>query len=338
MLLVRMLVLCLVTLVAAVPADAAPFWGAKESMPADTDPEELKDGEFVWDAAAEPSGPILVVVSLTEQRAYVYRNGVRIGVATTSTGKPGFETPTGVFTVLQKDKDHHSKKYDNAPMPYQERLTWGGVALHAGGLPGYPSSHGCVHLPTAFAQLLFGVSDLGMTVVIAEDGEAPRDVVHPGMLSPVATNGATLPEEPRLAPGEQFRWEPTAATEGPISLVLSGADQRLLVYRDGVEIGRTRVTIKDPKQPLGTHVFLALQPGSDGKTRWKAVSIPGHAGTPEAGDPSEVQRIVVPPAFLTGLRPLLLPGTTLFVTDSPVLPTTTGVQLQVVTDRAPPKG
>jgi hypothetical protein len=338
-LLVRTLVISLVAFVAAVPADAGmPTWGATESMPADTDPEDLKPGQFVWDADAEPSGPILVVVSLTEQRAYVYRNGVRIGVSTTSTGKPGYETPTGVFVVLQKDVDHHSKKYDNAPMPYQERLTWGGVALHAGGLPGYPSSHGCVHLPSAFAKLLFGVSALGMTVVIGEDGEAPRDVVHPGLLTPVAANGATLPEEPRLAPGEQFRWEPSAGTDGPISLVVSGADQRLLVYRDGVEIGRTRVTIRDPKQPLGTHVFLALDGGAGGNTRWKAVSIPGHAGTPVGGDASEVQRIVVPPAFLTGMRPLVTAGTTLFVTDAPVLPTTTGVQLQVVTDGAPPAG
>jgi len=78
----------------------------------------------VWDPALAPEGPIVVVVSLTEQRAYVYRNGVQIGFTTVSTGKPGHETPTGIFTILQKDKDHRSSKYNNAPMPYQERLTW----------------------------------------------------------------------------------------------------------------------------------------------------------------------------------------------------------------------
>ncbi len=128
---------------------------------------------------------MVVVVSLTEQRAYVYRNGVEIGFTTVSTGKPGHETPTGIFTILQKDADHHSSLYNDAAMPDQERLTWDGVALHAGGLPGYPSSHGCVHLPSKFAEDLFGESHLGMTVVIVNTKTAPADVVHPSALAPV---------------------------------------------------------------------------------------------------------------------------------------------------------
>src|SRR5262249_11146786 len=111
-----------------------PFWGDRQSKPADTDPTTLRPGPVILDAAAVDVGPIVVVVSLDEQRATVYRNGVRIGVATVSTGRPGHATPTGVFTILQKDEDHRSKKYDDAPMPYSERLTWDGVALHAGGL------------------------------------------------------------------------------------------------------------------------------------------------------------------------------------------------------------
>ena len=125
-------------------AQAVPFWGAKTSSPAGTPPAALKPGEWVWGGDAKDMGPMAVVVSLTEQRAYVYRNGLLIAVSTVSTGKPGHETPTGVFTILQKDKDHHSSKYNDAPMPYQERLTWDGVALHAGRIPGYPASHGCV--------------------------------------------------------------------------------------------------------------------------------------------------------------------------------------------------
>ena len=172
-------------LVAALPAAAVPFWGAKQSSPADTAPGALKPGEFVWNPVVAPAGPIVVVVSLTEQRAYVYRNGVEIGFTTVSTGKPGHETPTGVFTILQKDKDHRSSKYNNAPMPYQQRLTWDGVALHAGGLPGYPESHGCVHLPSKFAEELFGSSHMGMTVVVVDTRTAPVDVVHPAALAPV---------------------------------------------------------------------------------------------------------------------------------------------------------
>ncbi len=320
-----------------VVAMATPFWGAKDTMPIGTDPAALKPGQFVWDADAAPDGPLVVVVSLTEQRAYVYRNGVQIGVTTISTGKPGFETPTGVFTVLEKDKDHHSKKYDNAPMPYSERLTWEGVALHAGGLPGYPSSHGCVHLPSEFARRLFDVSARGMVVVIAEDGEAPRDVVHPGLLTPVSADTGDPVEAPRLSATEAYRWQPSAKADGPVSLVVSGADERVRVYRGGVEIGRARVTIRDPKTPLGTHVFVSLGDGADGKPRWSAVGVPGHAGKDVAPlDADEVRRITLPPAFLADVRPLIVAGTALLVTDAPMSQESTGVSLQVVTDNPPP--
>ncbi len=173
---------------AAGSAFALPFWGAKESSPIGTSPAALNPGEFVWAPGIAPDGPIVVIVSLTEQRAYVYRNGIEIGYTTVSTGKPGHETPTGIFTILQKDANHHSSKYNNAPMPYQERLTWDGVALHAGGLPGYPESHGCVHLPSKFSEELFGVTQLGMTVVVVDEKTAPADVVHPAALVPVSAS------------------------------------------------------------------------------------------------------------------------------------------------------
>jgi len=118
---------------------------AAQQQPAGTPPEDLKGGEFVWNPDASPSGPVVVVVSLSEQFAYVYRNGLRIAYCPVATGKPGHETPTGVFTILQKDKDHVSSIY-NAKMPYTERLTWSGICLHAGSIPGYPNSHGCIHL------------------------------------------------------------------------------------------------------------------------------------------------------------------------------------------------
>src|SRR5262249_60590048 len=124
---------------AAVLALAVPFWGARDSLPAETPPESLRPGQFVWNPDVATSGPITMIVSLDEQRAYVYRNGLRIGYTTVSTGRKGHATPLGVFTILQKDRDHHSDKYNDAAMPWQERLTWDGVALHAGGPPGYPS-------------------------------------------------------------------------------------------------------------------------------------------------------------------------------------------------------
>src|SRR3954468_23369998 len=118
----------------------------------------LKPGEFVWRPEISPRGPVVVVVSLPEQLVHVYRNGVAIGVSTCSTGKPGNRTPTGVFTILQKRQEHYSSTYNNAAMPNMQRLTWRGVALHAGNLPGYPASHGCIRLPTSFSKMLFSVT------------------------------------------------------------------------------------------------------------------------------------------------------------------------------------
>ena len=144
--------------------------------------DSLKPGDFTWNPDASPSGPVAIIVSLPEQRVYVYRNGVEIAVSTCSTGKPGHSTPTGIFTILQKDKNHHSSTYNDAPMPNMERLTWSGIALHAGQLPGYPASHGCVRLPLGFSQKLFTVTHIGTPVIIANAASAPADVVHPGQV------------------------------------------------------------------------------------------------------------------------------------------------------------
>ncbi|MFY2764978.1 L,D-transpeptidase [Arenimonas sp. MALMAid1274] len=331
----------------AVPeAVAVPFWGAKESRAAGTAPADLKPGEWLWLAQAAPSGPVVVVVSLSEQRAYAYRNGVVIGISTTSSGKQGYETPTGVFTILQKDKDHHSSIYNNAAMPYTQRLTWGGVALHAGGLPGYPSSHGCVHLPSEFARLLFEVSPMGMTVVVAQEGKSPEDVVHPGLFSPVDAATGADDLKPRLPASQDYRWQPEASPEGPVTLLLSGADRRLLVFRGGKEIGRARITLRDPATPLGTQVLVVKDgdsgqpdPFASGQTMplWFSIGVPGHeTDTTVPLDAQALQRIDLAPEFAMRVRPLLTPGVSVLVTDAPVLPGATGGALDVLTS-APPE-
>ena len=104
--------------------------------------DSLRPGEFVWHPERSPSGPVAIIVSIPRQLVHVYRNGVRIAVSTCSSGRPGHDTPTGVFVVLQKDPLHKSNLYSDAPMPNMNRLTWSGIALHAGNLPGYPASHG----------------------------------------------------------------------------------------------------------------------------------------------------------------------------------------------------
>jgi lipoprotein-anchoring transpeptidase ErfK/SrfK len=116
-------------------------------------------------AEALESG-VLIVVSLPTQRMFVFRKGELWDVSKVSTGKRGHETPEGIFPILQKKVMHHSNLYDDAPMPYMQRLTWGGVALHAGRVPGYPASHGCIRLPASFAKKLYGITRFNSTVVI----------------------------------------------------------------------------------------------------------------------------------------------------------------------------
>jgi lipoprotein-anchoring transpeptidase ErfK/SrfK len=137
----------------------------------------LKPGEFVWQPERSPAGAVEMVVSIPLQRAYVYRGGTLIGVTTVSTGKPGHRTPTGKFDILQKRAKHFSSIYNNAPMPYMQRLTWGGIALHAGQIPGRPASHGCVRLPLDFARNLFGVTSMGGSVHIVDKSPAPLEAL-----------------------------------------------------------------------------------------------------------------------------------------------------------------
>lgn len=128
----------------------------------------LKPGGFVWRKGAMPAGPTDVVVSLRAQMAYVYRAGELVGASTISSGKPGHETPVGVFPILEKRKIHESNRYSEAPMPYMQRLNWHGVALHGGTVAGTPASHGCVRLPMAFAQKLFDLTSIGSQVIIED--------------------------------------------------------------------------------------------------------------------------------------------------------------------------
>ena len=128
-------------------------------------PKMLKPGQYAW-ASNLGSGPAKVVISLTDQMAYVYRGDQLIGVTTVSSGKPGKDTPTGIFNVLEKKPMHRSRKYDNAAMPFMQRIDTYGIALHAGHNPGEPASHGCVRLPSAFAAKLYQVTDVGTPVLI----------------------------------------------------------------------------------------------------------------------------------------------------------------------------
>jgi hypothetical protein len=284
--------------------------GAKTSSVADTDVGALKPGQFVWAPQLAPQGPMTVVVSLSDQRAYVYRNGIRIGASTVSTGKKGHETPTGVFTILQKNAEHYSNRYNNAPMPYMQRLTWDGIALHAGKLPGYAASHGCVRLPLAFSKGLFEETSMGMTVVVVDDHPNPRAIVDPGLAaSPV--QDAHL----RLAPGEAFRWHPELSPSGPVTILVSFADQRMLVLRNGKVIGSARVGV--PAELFNGTEAMQLE-GFDaaGHPKWFYIGIPGReASHGKPLDRSKIEQVRISQDFMAKLRAILSPGATLVVSD-----------------------
>ena len=129
-------------------------------------PKELKPGQFVWRDVPESAGPERIVISLSDQMAYLYRGDTLMAATTISSGRDDKPTPTGIFSILDKTPMYRSKKYDNAPMPYAEFFEPHGIALHAGYVGDAPNSHGCVHLPSAFAKKLYGITDIGTPVLI----------------------------------------------------------------------------------------------------------------------------------------------------------------------------
>src|SRR5215467_4862069 len=131
-----------------------------------------------------PKGPLQIVVSIGTQKVTLFSNGVRVAQGPVSTGVPGRPTPTGVFSIIEKDRYHHSNLYSNAPMPYMQRITWSGVALHEGVLPGYPASHGCIRMSHDFAQKLWPITNLGVRVIVAHHELAPVEFEHPKLFAP----------------------------------------------------------------------------------------------------------------------------------------------------------
>jgi L,D-transpeptidase catalytic domain len=309
----------LLAIVAALFALERTFIGAEtftEGVRVSPDTVTLKRGQYVWEPERAPEGPLLIVASITEQVAYVYRNGIRIARSSVSTGRPGHPTPTGVFTILEKEVHHTSSIYKGAEMPYMERVTWGGIALHAGDLPGYPDSHGCVRLPLEFSKLLFGVTMKGATVIIADAHSAPATTVHPGLF--FAQSGQ---ESEPIAAGK-FDWDPDKSPSGPVSVIVSSADKTVYVYRNGVEIGRAGIPNPQVTLPLNDLVFSALQgKDPDGHLQWAEVTATGESKSSESIFLA-AQKSGIPTAFLDKAKTVISPGATLIFTDRPVDPST----------------
>lgn len=258
--------------------------------------DRLKPGEYLWWPQLAPSGPIIMMINRTTQRAVLYRNGVPIGVSTISTGRAGHRTPAGSFVILEKQARHFSSIYDSAPMPFMQRLTWGGVALHGGQLPGYPASHGCIRLPLAFARLIYAETRLGMTVVITDATTLPSLMLNgdgPGNDDPSANDA--------------IMWDPLRAPDGPITIIASVSDGRALIMRNGHLIGAAPVTLAAPVDRPRLFVLASLDAAGE---HWQPTPLNGEAVEAQQ---SPWELLSLPDQLRSALQPLLGPSVRLVI-------------------------
>jgi lipoprotein-anchoring transpeptidase ErfK/SrfK len=267
-------------------------------------------------AAAKPNeaggkslkGPYQVVVSINSQHLSLYGADGLIRTSPVSTGMRGHPTPTGVFTVIGKERFHRSNIYSNAPMPFMQRITWSGVAMHEGVLPGYPASHGCIRMGADFAIFMWGTTKIGSRVIVTDGAPVPAEISSaklflppaslPRIAAPVAIaadvkgmvvaakSAVRSADEPSLlvmqndGPDAAMQTAFTkpkfdAYREGPVSVFVSRKTGKLYVRYDYAPLFETPVTIKNPERPLGTHVYTAMEKTNDGASmRWNAISIP----------------------------------------------------------------
>jgi lipoprotein-anchoring transpeptidase ErfK/SrfK len=406
----RVAAAALTVLTAAAPAEAATRQARPERTAEATAPREA--GE-----------PLMAIVSIKSQKVTIYDADGWVLRAPVSSGTTGRETPQGVFSVIQKDKDHHSNLYDDAWMPNMLRITWSGIALHGGPLPGYPASHGCVRMPFGFAEKLFDKVRIGMRVIIAPDDVEPVEFSHPALLVPKpdaiaaapahaqalareADQAARLAQEAKSAAAVAVReaapltasvrklellrtradaelasaekalaaaktdqakaraaglkqkaagkvsklqtqldtlnanakskLDAVAAAQDtakaaeakradaakvareaklalvPVSIFISRKTQRLYVRRGPESILDVPVTIRDPDQAIGTHVFTAVGRTGAG-LRWTAATIEG------ANDGmAALNRITIPQDVLDRVAPTALPRSSLIISDEPL--------------------
>jgi lipoprotein-anchoring transpeptidase ErfK/SrfK len=351
-----------------------------------------------------PPGPLHIVISIKKQQLTLYAGGVPYAQSRVSTGVPGHPTPQGIFSILEKRIYHESNIYSSAPMPYMQRITWSGVAMHQGVVPNHPASHGCIRLPADFARRLWSLTKVGARVIIAQDdvplteisskrlftagpqatAEAPQparvrvatsavtDAPLKGSIDASAAQEARIEQaidqmvQTGVAAGEARATEalPTAPDTplrlldkpptlvaakdpmlrpGPISVYISRKLGKLFVRKGFTEVFETAVTITNPDEPLGTHMFTALDGHNDGTMRWNVASLatdrlvkPGkyQMTYTRRGEPLRVQlvapeyevqqprdpnaaldRIAIPQDALARINELMTPGASLIISD-----------------------
>jgi lipoprotein-anchoring transpeptidase ErfK/SrfK len=186
----------------------SPPWQQQRRAPRRSIPRNVEDdGEKIVSTLPKPTGPLTIVVSLGKQTVSIYDHNQKIASSPISSGMSGRETPTGIFSIIEKNRYHYSNLYGGAPMPYMNRITNSGVAMHEGVVPGYPASHGCIRLPAAFARNLFGITEIGARVIVTHDDPTPVDFESDHIIEPLppatadATKAGYSPVTPAAAEG-----------------------------------------------------------------------------------------------------------------------------------------
>ena len=303
-----------------------------------------------------PKGPLQIIISIADQRISLYDNGALIARSSVSTGVQGYPTPLGIFSVISKERWHRSNIYSAAPMPYMQRITWSGIALHAGVLPGYPASHGCIRLSNDFAIRLWHLTERGTRVIIAPEDVQPVEIANRHLSVPkpkvpsesetaaVAGSGTTAHSSApaALVRGDELAFATLKVAPQkvvPISVFVSRKLSRLFVRKGLTPLFDIPVEIHSPEEPLGTHVFTAMEPQKDSASRWTVVSMPrafSHASagtaqerkepgerTAEATSPvslpdsadAALDRIEIPQDVVEQISELLTPGSSLIISD-----------------------
>jgi lipoprotein-anchoring transpeptidase ErfK/SrfK len=326
---------------------ASPAAGARPMVVATTTRSKVAAKEPEDEVAVRAKAnklPYNVVISLEKQQLTLYAGTEVIARSRVSTGTAGHTTPSGVFSVIQKDRWHRSNIYGNAPMFYMQRITWSGVAMHQGIVPNYPASHGCIRLPESFAKQMWGITQMGARVIIARPELAPAAVAHarlfvfkpeptakpePGetvasssdlvraayvALGTEQTDGvkqATGPiatDAPKpLDPALNAAAKEKPLKPGPISVFISRKEGKLFVRKGFDPVFDTPVSFDQPDQPLGTHVFTALSLKDDNSNlNWMVVTLPTTtAHGKQAGKPKKGEVVQAPaPVHTTATQAL----------------------------------
>ena len=312
-------------------------------------PESAKENQ----PQQTPKGPLQIIISIADQRVSLYDNGTLVARSSVSTGVRRHPTPLGVFSVLEKERWHRSNIYSGAPMPYMQRITWSGIALHAGELPGYPASHGCIRLTNDFAIRLWHLTKRGARVIIARQDVVPVEITNPHLFVSKPKTAFGSPESPAIAVADNSNKTATATADSqgagsapsavapqkvvPISVFVSRKLSRLFVRRGFTSLFDVPVEIQNPDEPLGTHVFTVMESENEGSAvRWSVVSIPeqstsansakqrkapkqqivGVPSVPSSYDANAaLDRLAVPPDAVEQISELLTPGSSLIISD-----------------------